>query len=66
MPDCLASDQFGFGRKKNLMMLGPVQYRTKLAQSGIFGPVMHWNYGCRNADPGISFLDANAQIWVLV
>jgi hypothetical protein len=35
MLDSLASDQSGTGMKK-LMMPGPVQYRTKLTQFGIF------------------------------
>jgi hypothetical protein len=27
-----------------------------------FGMVPEWNNGCRNADAGVSFLDANAQL----
>jgi hypothetical protein len=27
-----------------------------------FGPVPEWNYECRNADAGISLLDADAQL----
>ncbi len=27
-----------------------------------FGPVLEFDYGCRNLDAGFSFLDANAQL----
>ncbi len=27
-----------------------------------FGPVPDWNYQCRNADAGVSFLDADVQL----
>jgi hypothetical protein len=43
-----------------------VQYRTKLTQSGIF--LVRYrtkNSGCRNADDGVSFLDANAQLYII-
>ncbi len=27
-----------------------------------FGPIPDWNYPCRNANAGVSFLDADAQL----
>jgi hypothetical protein len=36
-----------------------VRYRTKLTQSGIF--VVRYRTKIRNADAGVSFLDADAQ-----
>jgi hypothetical protein len=63
MPDRPASSQSGTGLKK-LTMPEQVRYRTKLTQSGIFfSPVPDFNSGCRNADAGVSFLDADAQLW---
>jgi hypothetical protein len=51
---------------KILTMPGQVRYWTKPRQSGIFfGPVPDWNYWCRNADAGVSFLDTNAQLCLL-
>ncbi len=52
MPDCLASSQSGTGLKKKLTMPEQVRYRTKIGDAG------------RNADAGISFLDADAQLWM--
>jgi hypothetical protein len=43
------------------MMLEQVRYRTKLTQSGIF-LVRYWTK-IRDADAGVSFLDADAQLW---
>ncbi len=63
MPDCPASDQFGTAMKK-LTMPGQVRYRTK-PDRHFLGPVPDRNYWCRNADAGISFLDADAQLWYL-
>jgi hypothetical protein len=40
-----------------------VRYWTKPRQSRIFfGPVPEKNYGCQNADPGVSFLNSDAQL----
>jgi hypothetical protein len=58
MPDSPASEQYGTGIKK-ITMPGQVRYRTKPRQSGIF-----W-VQYRNADAGVSFLDADAQLWQL-
>ncbi len=44
---------------KQLMMLKQVQYRTKLTQSSIFFTRLKFGI----ADVGVSFLDADAQIW---
>jgi hypothetical protein len=37
-----------------------IQYRTKLTQSGIF--LVQYRIKIRNADAGVSFLDADAQL----
>ncbi len=63
MPNCLASDQSGTGLKKtNDAGIGPVPDQFKAVRH-FFGLVRDWNYRCRNADAGVSFLDANAQLW---
>jgi hypothetical protein len=61
MPDCPASDQSGTGLKK-LMMPGVVRYRTKPRQSGIFLV----RYRTKIIDAGVNFLDANAQLCVVL
>ncbi len=43
-------------------MLGQVQNRTKLTQSSIF-LVRYWTKIRDDADAGVSFLDADAQLW---
>jgi hypothetical protein len=66
MPNCPASDQSGTGLKKtNDAGTGPVLDQAKTVWH-FFGPVPGWNYWCRNADAGVSFLDADAQLWYLV
>jgi hypothetical protein len=62
MLDCPASSQSSTGLKK-LTMPGQVWYRTKLTQSGIF-LVRYWTK-IWDADAGVSFLDADAQLWLL-
>ncbi len=59
---CLASDQSGSGLKK-LTMPGIVRYRTKPRQSGIF-LVWYWTeiIDAGMPTPGVSFLDADAQL----
>jgi hypothetical protein len=48
---------------KKLTMPEQVQYRTKVTQSSIFfSPVPDQNLGCQNADAGVSFHDADAQL----
>jgi hypothetical protein len=37
------------------------RYRTKLTQSVIF--LVRYQTKIRDADAGVSFLDANAQLW---
>jgi hypothetical protein len=65
MPDCPASDQSGTGMKKtNDAGTGPVPDQAKAVRH-FFGPVPDWNYQCRNGDAGVSFLDADAQLWLL-
>ncbi len=64
MPDYPVSSQSGTGMKKNND--AKVGYLTKLTQSSIFfGPVPDWIGGCRNADAGVSFLNADAQLCAL-
>ncbi len=63
MPDCPASSQSGT-RLKKLTRPEQVRYWTKLTQSGIF--VVRYRTKIRggwNADAGVSFLDADAQVW---
>ncbi len=50
VPDC-----------KKLTMPEQVRYQTKITQSGIF--LVWYRTKIRNADAGVSFLDANAQLW---
>jgi hypothetical protein len=58
MLDCPASEQSGTGIK--LTMPGQVRYRTKPRQSSIF-----WaRYRTVIIDAGVSFLDADAQLWI--
>ncbi len=45
---------------KKLTMPEQIQYRTKLTQSGIF--LVQNRIKIRNADAGVSFLDADAQL----
>ncbi len=66
MPNCPASDQSGTGLKKtNYAGTGPVPDQAKAVRH-FFGPVPDWNYWCQNANAGVSFLDADAQLWFLV
>ncbi len=63
MLDCPESGQPSTGMKK-LTMPEHVRHRTMTTPSGIF---LVWyrtkkNYGCRNADPGVGFVDADAQL----
>jgi hypothetical protein len=52
---------------KILTMPGSIRYRTKQRMVWhFFGPVPDWNSGCRNANAVVSFLDANAQQWLIV
>ncbi len=63
MPDRPASGQSGTRLKK---LTPPEQDRcwTKLTESGIFFiPVPDQSSGCRNDEAGVSFLDADAQLW---
>jgi hypothetical protein len=66
MPNCPASDQSGTRLKKtNDAGTSPVPDQAKAVRH-FFGPVKDWNYWCRNADAGVSFHDADAQLWSLV
>jgi hypothetical protein len=47
--------------KTNDAGTGPVPDQAKAVQH-FFGLIQDWNYQCRNADAGISFLDADAQL----
>jgi hypothetical protein len=59
---CSASYQSGTVMKKtNDVRPDPVADQA-LAVRIFFGLVPDWNYGCWNADAGISFLDADAQL----
>ncbi len=61
MPDCLASDQSVTEMKKNHDAgTDPVPDQANEVLQ-FFGPVPHWNSECRNADAGVSLLDADAQ-----
>jgi hypothetical protein len=63
MPDCPAFGQSGTGLEKKLT---PEKDRcwTKLTESGIFFiPEPDQNSGCRNDEAGVSFLNADAQLW---
>ncbi len=48
----------------NDVWTGPVPYQADAARY-FLGPVPNWNCGCRNADAGSSFRDADAQLWAL-
>jgi hypothetical protein len=48
---------------KKLTMPETIRHRNKVAHSGIFCPVPDWDDGCRNADSGVGFLDADAHVW---
>ncbi len=62
MPECPASDQSGTGIKKtNDAGIGLVPDQTKAVRH-FFGPVPDWNDWCQNADAGVTFLDADAQL----
>ncbi len=66
MPDCPASDQSGTALKKtNDAGNSPVRDQAKAVRH-FFGPVPNWNYWCQNANDGVSFHDANAQLWLPV
>jgi hypothetical protein len=65
MPDCPASGQSGTGLKKtNDAGTGPVPDYAHTVRH-FFSPVPDENSGCRNADAGVSFLDADAQLRIL-
>ncbi len=51
--------------KTNDAGTGPVPDHTKAVRH-LFGPVPDWNYWCRNADAGVSFFDADAQLWFML
>jgi hypothetical protein len=66
MPDCLASGQYGTGMiKTNDARTDPAPDQSDTVQH-FFGPVPDLNNGRRNADAGVSFLDADAQPWLCV
>jgi hypothetical protein len=48
--------------KKKLTMSEQVWYQTKLTVWQFFSLIPDQNSGCRNADAGVSFLDADAQL----
>ncbi len=48
--------------KTNDAVNGPVPQQVKAVRH-FFGPVPDWKNLCRNADAGVSFLDADAQLW---
>jgi hypothetical protein len=67
MQNCPASDQFCTGLKKtNDAGTGPVPDQAKAVRH-FFGSVPDWNFRCRNADAGVSFLanDASYDICLL-
>ncbi len=63
MPDSPASGQSGTGiqQKTNDARSVPVLDLTDAIRHFI-GPVHDRDYGCRNADAGLSFLDADVQL----
>ncbi len=42
------------------------RYHTKPTQFSFYGLVLDWNNRCRNADACVSFLDADAQLWLFL
>ncbi len=63
MPDCPASDQSGTGMNRtNDAGTGPVPDEADAVRH-FFSLVPDKNSGCRNADAGVSFLVADAQLW---
>jgi hypothetical protein len=62
MPDVLTSDQSGTGMKKTNDAGTDLVPDQAGAVQHFFGPVPEQNNGCRNADAGVSFLDADAQL----
>jgi hypothetical protein len=63
MTDCSASYQSGTGLKKtNDAGNNPVPELNDAVRHFI-GPVPDWDDECRNADAGVSFLDADAHLW---
>jgi hypothetical protein len=62
MPDRLASGQSGTELKKtNDAETGPVPDLTDSVRH-FFSPERDYDSGCRKADAGVSFLDADAQL----
>jgi hypothetical protein len=62
IPDVLASDQSGTGMKKTIDARIDLVPDQAGAVRHIFGLVPERNNGCRNADAGVSFPDADAQL----
>jgi hypothetical protein len=62
MPDYPASIQSGTGLKKsNDAGSSPVPVLMHSVRH-FLGPVLDWDDGCRNADAGVSFLNADAHL----
>jgi hypothetical protein len=62
MPDYLASRQPGTGLKKTNDAEAVLVPEWRNAVWHFFGPVLDWDDRCRNADAGVSFLDADAHL----
>ncbi len=64
MPDCPVSSQSRARMKKtNDAGKSLVPDYSKPTQSGSFVVLYRTKIICRNADGGVSFLDADAQLW---
>jgi hypothetical protein len=64
MPDRPASSQSGTGLKKtNDAGTGSVPEQNDAVQH-FFATVPDWDDGYRNTDAGVSFLDADAHLWL--
>jgi hypothetical protein len=66
MPDCAASGHSGTGLIKTNDAVTYTVPEESDAVRHFLAAVPDWDDGCRNADAGVTFLDADAHLWFFV